>query len=99
MLKGPCAKCGSAAVVRGVRVMDRGHGSADAGDLSLAAYGNPRAWVFKDKVTTPLSACVCAACGYTELYAADPLALATAAADAVRREVTAPPPDAPAGPE
>lgn len=88
MRDGPCPKCGSAAVVRGVRVMDRGHGSTDAGDLSLAAYDNPRAWVFKGKVTTPLSACVCAACGYTELYATDPMALAAAAAEAARREIT-----------
>jgi len=77
----PCLKCGSIEVLRDVRVMDRGDGSIDAGDLSLAVYKNPEAWVFKNKVTSALSACVCAACGFTEFYAVDPQALARATAE------------------
>lgn len=79
MRRGPCPKCGSSEVVRDVRVMDRGDA---AGDLSAAVYASPRAWFFKDKVTTELSAYVCAGCGYTELYAANPAALARAASAA-----------------
>ncbi len=86
MRRGPCPKCGSAEVVRNARVIDRGDANLDAGDLSAAVYANPRAWVFKEKVITPLSACVCVGCGYTELYAADPAALADAAAAAARVE-------------
>jgi predicted nucleic-acid-binding Zn-ribbon protein len=77
-----CPKCGSSEVVRGVRVIDRGDGNMDAGNLSVAVYTHPQAWLFKGKVATALSACVCAGCGYTELYAADPRALAAAAATA-----------------
>ena len=78
MRSGTCPKCGSSEVVSDLRVMDRGHGSADAGDLSAVVYGNPEAWVFKNKVRVQLSACVCGACGYTELYAADPAAMLAA---------------------
>ena len=75
MREGSCPKCGSSEVVRDVRIMDRGHGSADAGDLSAVVYGNPQAWIFKGKVRIELSACVCSGCGYTELYASNPAAL------------------------
>lgn len=79
MRNGTCSKCGSSEIVRDVRIMDRGHVSADAGDLSAVVYGNPEAWVFKNKVRVELSACVCGACGYTELYAVDPRAMLAAA--------------------
>jgi predicted nucleic-acid-binding Zn-ribbon protein len=79
MRRGPCPKCESSEIVRDVRVIDRGDGNLDAGDLSVAVYADPRAWLFKGKTTTGLSACVCAESGYAELYAADPQALARAA--------------------
>lgn len=85
MRQGPCPKCGSPEVVRDVRVIDRGHGNSDAGNVNVGVYGNPQAWLFKDKVTAELTACVCAECGYTELYAANPRALAEAAAAATAR--------------
>ena len=84
MRENPCPKCGSSEVVRDVRVIDRGHGNADAGNVSVGVYANPQAWLFKEKVATELSACVCAQCGYTEFYAANPRALADAAAAAAR---------------
>ena len=59
--------------------MDRGHGSADSGNLSAVVYGNPEAWVFKGKVRVELSACVCGNCGFTELYAVDPAGMLAAA--------------------
>lgn len=85
MRQGPCPKCTSAEIVRDVRVIDRGEASLDAGDLNVGIHTKPRAWLFKGTVTTSLSACVCAGCGYTELYAADPRALAEAAATAAAR--------------
>ena len=78
MRNSACPKCGSSEIVRDLRIMDRGHGSADAGDLSAVVYGDPQAWIFKGKVRIELSACVCGGCGYTELYASDPSALRAA---------------------
>lgn len=79
MRTGACTKCGSSEVLRDVRIMDRGHGSADAGNLSAVVYGNPAAWIFKGKVRIELTACVCGSCGYAELYAVDPPAMLAAA--------------------
>jgi predicted nucleic-acid-binding Zn-ribbon protein len=83
MRKNPCPKCGSAEIVREVRVIDRGHGNADSGNINVGVYTKPEAWLFKGKVATDLTAYVCAQCGFTELYATDPRALADAAAQAV----------------
>jgi predicted nucleic-acid-binding Zn-ribbon protein len=85
MRTSPCPKCGSAEVVRGVRVIDRGHHSTDSGNLTVGVSTNPRAWLFKGTVAVELTACVCGGCGYTELYAANPQALAHAAAEAARQ--------------
>jgi predicted nucleic-acid-binding Zn-ribbon protein len=74
-----CSKCGSTELIRDVRIMDRGHGSADSGNLSAVVYGNPEAWMFKGRVRVELSACVCGHCGFTELYAVDPAAMLAAA--------------------
>ena len=79
MRDGPCAKCGSKDVAGGIRLMDRGHGNADAGDLSVRAQTNPRAWLFKGNVRSPLLARVCGTCGYVELYVEDPRAIVEAA--------------------
>lgn len=79
MRTGTCSKCGSSEIVRDVRIMDRGHGSADSGNFSAVVYGNPEAWVFKGKVRVELSACVCGNCGFTELYAVDPAGMLAAA--------------------
>jgi predicted nucleic-acid-binding Zn-ribbon protein len=66
--KGPCPKCGCTIIVQGVRVLDRGH-QGRVNDLSIAVYAKPDAWLFKGQVTGELWACVCGACGFTELYA------------------------------
>ena len=76
---GPCAKCGSKDMTDGIRLMDRGHGSADAGDLAARAQTHPRAWLFKGNVRSPLVARVCGACGFVELYVEDPRAIVDAA--------------------
>jgi predicted nucleic-acid-binding Zn-ribbon protein len=65
---GVCPKCGSTVIVQGVRVLDRGHGGVER-DLAVAVYAKPDAVWFKGAVTGDLWACVCGACGFTELYA------------------------------
>ena len=70
-----CAKCGSDHIIPAARLVDRGHASADAGDLRVRVDATPSAWVRKGKVEIDLSARICGACGFTEMYAADPEAL------------------------
>jgi predicted nucleic-acid-binding Zn-ribbon protein len=67
-----CAKCKSEKVVPKVRIMDRGHYSGDAGNLTLVIYENPEAFLFKGSHEGTLYAQVCGDCGYTELYLDDP---------------------------
>ncbi|MBX9628743.1 MAG: hypothetical protein K2X82_33425 [Gemmataceae bacterium] len=67
MKDGVCPKCQGTAILQGLRVLDRAHGKTE--DLTVAAYAKPDAWVFKGEVRGELWACVCGACGFTELYA------------------------------
>lgn len=85
MRNGICPKCNGTVIVQGVRVLDRGHGSSEH-DLSVAVYAKPDAWMFRGQVTGELWACVCGACGYTELYATNLDALVRAAAERQARE-------------
>lgn len=85
MKDGVCPKCRGTVIVQGVRVLDRGHGNAEH-DLSVAVYAKPDAWMFKGEVTGELWACVCGACGYTELYATNLDELVRAAAEGRSRE-------------
>ncbi len=50
------------------------HGYAAEGDCAVQAEvkRRPRAFLLKDPVRTTLTATVCAQCGFTEIYAADP---------------------------
>ena len=91
MKNGPCPKCGCTIVVQGVRVLDRGHGGSQH-DLSVAVYSNPSAWLFKGQVTGGLWACICGACGFTELYATNLDELVKAAATGGKPVGTLPPP-------
>lgn len=67
-----CAKCASPKIVPHVRIMDRGHFSGDAGDLSVVVYENPQALLFKGTHQGALAARICADCGFTELYLENP---------------------------
>ena len=79
-----CQKCGSDALITGVRIFDR---SGAAGqlqtDLTTGLYKDPHAVIFKEEVSTPIYGRVCGSCGYLELYATEPAKLLAAA-----REVT-----------
>lgn len=84
MKDGICPKCQGTVIIQGARVLDRGRGTQD---LSVAVYSKPDAWVLKGETTGALWACICGACGYTELYASNLDELVRAAATAqVRAE-------------
>ncbi len=53
-----CQKCGSEALIDGVRIIDRGHYDQKR-DLSATVYTNPGAMLFKGAVTTENSGRVC----------------------------------------
>lgn len=81
MKNGRCPKCDGTVIIQGARVLDRGHGNTEH-DLSIATYAKPDGWLSKGEVIGPLWACVCGACGFTELYATNLDALVRAAAEA-----------------
>ena len=62
-----CLQCGSERVVKDVRVVDHGHNYGMKFDLTLEAYRDSNAWVFKGAEAFPLQANVCAACGFVML--------------------------------
>ena len=66
---GRCPKCGSEDVLPDVAPL------ADPADPKGEPAPRPGAWLFRGKRATRLVACVCARCGYTELYAKEPRGL------------------------
>lgn len=71
---GKCPKCLSTNVIADARVRDRGHYNS-VSDMSISTFRNPDAKVFKDTRISDVSAWVCGACGYIELYADEPKTL------------------------
>lgn len=67
-----CPKCGTSNIIEDAKAIDRGHLNSEAADLSVATFRTPEAFVFKGKLSTSLSAWVCAECGYVEFYADTP---------------------------
>jgi hypothetical protein len=65
-----CPKCGSREVIPSLEVMDRSDSGVQS--LSLLIAEKPQAAIFRGWRRFPLSARVCPACGYTELYVSDP---------------------------
>ncbi len=66
-----CPKCGSRDVIADAKAIDRGHSDIPR-ELSVATFRRPEAFLFKGQLSTTVSAWVCAACGYVELYADSP---------------------------
>ena len=65
-----CPKCGSSDVLADAHAIDRSqYGETE---LTVATFRKPEALLFKGQLTTPLSAWVCADCGYVEFYADSP---------------------------
>ena len=59
MKQGKCPKCQSSKVVSNAPVIDRGH---------LSIVSSLSVQLFKGLNPKPITACVCADCGFTELY-------------------------------
>ncbi len=72
-----CNRCGSDSILPRVRVVERGEDGLRQ-DLQLEVQRRPNALLFKRPERFTLSARVCGACGYAELYADSPGALHTA---------------------
>ena len=67
-----CPKCGTNNIIEDAKAIDRGHLNSEAAELSVATFRTPEAILFKGKLSTTLSAWVCAECGYVEFYADSP---------------------------
>jgi len=76
-----CAKCGSKVFSDGVEIVERGHADVEK-PLSARAFRNPKALLFKGKISIPLGAVICGSCGYVELYVSDPRSLFSALQEA-----------------
>ncbi len=63
-----CPKCGSNVIVRVGRLETPGA----SGAIRVEVDGDPGAAFLKETVWSELQVCICAACGFVELYAADP---------------------------
>src|SRR5215211_5619344 len=72
-----CARCGSDEVMPRVRVAERGDDNMRY-DLQVEIQRRPNAVFFKRPQRADLTARVCGACGYTELYVNAPGELYTA---------------------
>ena len=69
--------------------MDRGQAPAEQ-EMCIATFAKPEALLFKGQQESKVSAWVCTACGYLELYADSPATLKVLKASAF---VTAKPPE------
>jgi len=72
---GKCPKCGSVEIIGDAKAMDRDARGWHNERFTVPSFGNPSAFIFKDKRTTTISAWVCGQCGYVELYADSPSSL------------------------
>ncbi|PYP78105.1 MAG: hypothetical protein DMD35_12430 [Gemmatimonadetes bacterium] len=72
-----CSRCGADEVIPRVRVAERGDDNFRY-DLQVEIQRRPNAVFFKRPQRADLTARVCGACGYTELYVDAPGALYTA---------------------
>jgi len=77
-----CPKCGSSDVIADAKAIDRSYGSygSTQTDLTVSTFRKPDAVLFKGQQNTPLSAWVCAECGFVEFYAESPKTLKMATA-------------------
>ncbi len=69
-----CVRCGSDAIIPRARVLDRDEGGTHR-DLQIEVQRRPNAMLFKRPERSKISARVCGACGYAELFVEAPSAL------------------------
>ena len=67
-----CPKCQSPEIIPKVRIVDFAHGEMDKRSLKVEVEENPAAWVFKGIHRGTLTATICGACGFAELYVSNP---------------------------
>ena len=82
---GHCPKCKSTDILSNVKAVDRGEGNAGY-HLCVSVFADPDAYVFKGEERSPLSAWVCADCGYVEFYATSPEVLKQVREESLRRK-------------
>jgi predicted nucleic-acid-binding Zn-ribbon protein len=73
-----CPKCRSTDIIDEARIIDHGDHHSRR-DLAATVFKKPGAFIFKGAVSRPLTARVCASCGFVEFYVSDPKALHQAA--------------------
>lgn len=69
-----CPKCHATGIIDDAHIIDHGDHHTRR-DLSATVYKKPGAYLFKGAVSRPLTARVCASCGFVEFYVTDPRAL------------------------
>lgn len=62
-----CPKCQSDKIIPQAKVLNR---TENMFNFEVGVYENPDAFIFKNRVTSPVYAKVCGECGYIEFYAA-----------------------------
>ncbi|HLY08113.1 MAG TPA: hypothetical protein VKW04_02290 [Planctomycetota bacterium] len=77
-----CAKCGCNRILEHLHVLTKG----ESAEVTIQAWGNPQAVLFKDRASSPLEAAVCSECGFTELFVSDPKVLGQAVQRAENRQ-------------
>jgi predicted nucleic-acid-binding Zn-ribbon protein len=69
--QGKCPKCGSAELIPGVRIVERGEGGTKW-SLHVEVYEKPDAILFKGPHAGTLTATICGQCGFAELFVSNP---------------------------
>jgi predicted nucleic-acid-binding Zn-ribbon protein len=62
-----CPSCGCSDVLMNVKIVDRGHNDLHR-ELCVVVEANPEAFIFKERYYGVMRACICADCGFTEIY-------------------------------
>jgi predicted nucleic-acid-binding Zn-ribbon protein len=70
---GKCTKCEATQIIQHAMVADNSQGRET--DLNVRVDAHPSALLFKLAKRSPLHAYICAVCGFTEFYVAEPQTL------------------------
>ena len=65
-----CPKCGSKKIIPNARICDQNKNYDQ--DLQLVVYGDPDAFIFKDRLFGKMTADICGECGHLELKVDNP---------------------------
>jgi predicted nucleic-acid-binding Zn-ribbon protein len=62
-----CPNCGCRKIIMNAKILDRGENDLHR-ELCVVVEGDPQAFIFKDRSYGVMTACICADCGFTEIY-------------------------------